>query len=138
MTERGITEPAAPPVRATDDVDVVCEVSTRAEYYRLGKRLRERGLQEAEGEPVLCRWRSAQPRLVLDVMPTDPEILGFSNRWYDEASATAAIVALASGAEIRAATPALLLATKLCAWRRSWQRNRAVVVQDRLDALLQR
>lgn len=112
-----ITEPAAPPVRATDDVDVVCEVATRAEYYRLGERLRERGLQEAEGEPVLCRWRSVQPRLVLDVMPTDPEILGFSNRWYEEAISTAATIALDSGAEIRAATPAFLVATKLCAWK---------------------
>lgn len=112
-----ITEPAAPPVRATDDVDVVCEVATRTEYYRLGERLRERGLQEAEGEPVLCRWRSPEPRLVLDVMPTDPDILGFSNHWYEEAISTAASIPLDSGAEIRAATPVLLMATKLCAWK---------------------
>lgn len=65
-----ITDPAAPPVRATDDVDVVCEVATRVAYYRLGDRLRERGLREAMGEPVLCRWRCADPQLVLDVMPT--------------------------------------------------------------------
>lgn len=57
-----ITDPAAPPVRATEDVDVVCELATQVEYYRLGARLRERGLQEAVGEPVLCRWRSAEPR----------------------------------------------------------------------------
>jgi hypothetical protein len=50
-------------------------------------------------------------------MPTDPEILGFSNPWYEEAIATAATVALDSGAEIRAATPVLLVATKLCAWK---------------------
>lgn len=112
-----ITEPAAPPTRATDDVDVVCEAATRAEYYRLGDRLRERGLQEATGEPVLCRWRSAEPRLSLDVMPTDPDILGFSNPWYEEAISTAATIALDSGAEIRAATPVLLVATKLCAWK---------------------
>lgn len=65
-----LTEPAAPPVRATDDVDVICEVSTRAEYHSLGVRLRERGLAEARDEPVICRWRSTDPRLVLDVMPT--------------------------------------------------------------------
>jgi predicted nucleotidyltransferase len=50
-------------------------------------------------------------------MPTDPEILGFSNRWYEEAISTAASVPLDSGAEIRAATPIVLTATKLCAWR---------------------
>lgn len=112
-----ITEPGAPPVRATDDVDVVCEVATRAQYYRLGERLRERGLHEAAGEPVLCRWISVEPRLVLDVMPTDPDILGFSNPWYEEAISTAATIALDSGAEIRAATPALLIGTKLSAWK---------------------
>lgn len=104
-----LTEPGAPPARATDDVDVICEVATRAEYYRLGSRLRERGLREASDEPVICRWKSADPRLVLDVMPTDPHILGFSNPWYEEAVSTAAAVVLDSGAEIRAATPAPLV-----------------------------
>lgn len=112
-----LTEPGAPPARATEDVDVICEVASRVEYYRLGERLRERGLQEAAGEPVLCRWRNSEPRLVLDVMPTDPDILGFSNPWYEEAIATAATIGLDSGAEIRAATPVLLTATKLCAWK---------------------
>lgn len=87
------------------------------EYYRLGELLRERGLQEVADEPVLCRWRSTEPRLVLDVMPTDPNILGFSNPWYREAISTALTVALDSGAEIWATSPPLLIATKLCAWR---------------------
>jgi predicted nucleotidyltransferase len=112
-----VTDPEAPPVRATDDVDVICEVASRARYYRLGERLRERGFQEAADASVLCRWRNAEPHLVLDVMPTDPDILGFSNPWYGEAIASAAMVALDSGAEIRAARPALLVATKLCAWK---------------------
>jgi hypothetical protein len=50
-------------------------------------------------------------------MPTDADILGFSNPWYEEAIATAATIALDSGAEIRAATPVLLVATKLSAWK---------------------
>jgi hypothetical protein len=112
-----LTEPAAPPARATEDVDVICEVATRAEYYRLGERLRGRGLEEAADQPVLCRWRSADPRLVLDVMPTDPAILGFSNPWYEEAISSAATIGLASGAEILAATPVPLVATKLSAWK---------------------
>lgn len=112
-----ITEPGAPPTRATEDIDVVCEVATRVKYHRLGDRLRERGLQEAIDAPVICRWRSADPQLVLDVMPTDPDILGFSNLWYEEAISSAVSVALGSGAEIRAAAPAALVATKLCAWK---------------------
>lgn len=112
-----ITEPGAPPTRATEDVDVVCEVASRVKYHQLCDRLRERGLQEAMGAPVICRWRSADPRLVLDVMPTDPDILGFSNPWYEEAISTAETVTLGSGAEIRAAGPAALMATKLSAWK---------------------
>ena len=112
-----LTEPGAPPTRATYDVDVICEVATRLEYYRLGSRLRDRGLQEASDEQVICRWKSADPELVLDVMPTDPDILGFSNLWYEEAISTAATIALDSGAEIRVAMPVPLIATKLCAWK---------------------
>ncbi|MBS1861665.1 MAG: hypothetical protein JSS68_08120 [Actinobacteria bacterium] len=112
-----ITELGAPPSRATDDVDLICEVATRVEYHRLGERLRERGLHEATDEPVICRWRSADPSLVLDVMPTNPDILGFSNPWYEEAISTATTVALDSGAVIRATAPAALVATKLCAWK---------------------
>lgn len=112
-----LTEPGAPPTRATEDVDVICEVATRAQYHRFASRLRERGLREGMNEPVICRWRSADPQLVLDVMPTDPDILGFSNPWYEEAITTAATVALGSGVEIRAAMPVVLVATKLSAWK---------------------
>jgi predicted nucleotidyltransferase len=110
-----LTEEGVPPTRATDDVDVICEVATRSEYYRLGSRLRECGLREAIDEPVVCRWRSRDPQLVLDVMP--PDILGFSNPWYDEAISTAKAVTLDSGTTIRAARPAPLVATKLSAWK---------------------
>lgn len=112
-----LTEPGAPPTRATEDVDVICEVATRAEYHQFGSRLRERGLRESMNEPVICRWRSADPQLVLDVMPTNPDILGFSNPWYQEAISTAANIVLGSGVEIRAATPVSLVATKLSAWK---------------------
>ena len=50
-------------------------------------------------------------------MPTDSDILGFSNPWYEEAISSAVTVTLESGAEIRAAAPAALAATKLCAWK---------------------
>ncbi len=112
-----VTAPGAPPTRATEDVDVVCEVASRVKYHQLGDRLRERGLQEAMGAPVICRWKSDDPQLVLDVMPADPDILGFSNPWYEEAISSAVTVTLESGTEIRAAAPAALVATKLCAWK---------------------
>ncbi len=67
-------------------------------------------------------------------MPGDPEILGFSNRWYAQTIATAATVTLDSGATLKAATPALLAATKLCAWlgRGSGDLLRSLDVHDLL------
>lgn len=45
------------------------------------------------------------------------KILGFSNRWYEDAISTAVTLNLDSGAEIGVATPVLLAATKFCAWK---------------------
>lgn len=78
-----LTEAAAPPVRATDDVDVICDVTSYAEYQVLSERLRGRGLEEAMDEPVICRWRHRDSGLAIDVMPTSEDVLGFSNRWYE-------------------------------------------------------
>jgi hypothetical protein len=76
-----ITDPGAGPVRTTLDVDAIVEISSYVEFILLGDRLRHLGFREslAEGTPV-CRW--IHEDLVLDLMPTDYSILGFSNRWY--------------------------------------------------------
>jgi hypothetical protein len=110
-----ITDPAASPVRATDDVDVIVEVASYAEYARFSKRLRYFGLSEdsSEGAPI-CRWLI--DRMKLDVMPTDETIFGFSNRWYKPAIEAAAIVAL-DGFELRVVTTPYFIGTKLEAFR---------------------
>src|SRR5436190_7534738 len=73
-----ITDDAAPPVRATIDVDAIAEITSYGEYVRFGDRLRTARFMEdaSEGAP-LCRWRNG--REILDVMPLDRKILGFSN-----------------------------------------------------------
>lgn len=107
-----ITDPKAPPIRVTKDVDVIVEVATRSAYHQIENALRARGFTNdtSEGAP-LCRWRT--DGLILDVMPTDPEILGFSNRWYPEAISTAQNYILPSGLTIRLVAPAYFLGTKL-------------------------
>jgi hypothetical protein len=47
--------------------------------------LRQSGLEHDMSGGVICRWKKGG--LVIDVMPTDPEILGFSNIWYPYAFA---------------------------------------------------
>jgi hypothetical protein len=110
-----ITDPAASPVRATDDVDVIVEVASYAEYSRFSKRLRSLGFSEDTSEDApICRWLVDQMKL--DVMPTDEKILGFSNRWYKPAIETADLVPL-GGFELRVVTAPYFLATKLEAFR---------------------
>ena len=46
-------------------------------------------------------------------MPTDREVLGFGNRWYEEAIRTAVTYMLPSGTSIRLITAPVFIATKL-------------------------
>jgi hypothetical protein len=108
-----ITDPAAPPPRPTKDVDVIVEVSGRFGYEQFSKRLREQGFMEDIESRVICRWLHTSSDLVLDAMPTNPAIFGFSNCWLAPAMPHALERQLPSGASIRAITPPYLLATKL-------------------------
>jgi hypothetical protein len=111
-----VTDPGATPVRRTYDVDVIAEIASYAAYAIFSERLRELGFQEdaSEGAP-LCRWQ--YQGLLLDVMPLDAKILGFSNRWYADALRTAAEVHLPSGLILRAITAPYFLGTKIEAFR---------------------
>ena len=111
-----ITDAAAPPARATIDVDVVIEVTGFGAYAAFGEQVRERGFEVEMDSHVICRWRHASG-LVLDLMPTAERILGFANRWYPAAFAAAVETTLPGGAVIRAISPAYLVATKIEAFR---------------------
>lgn len=62
---------------------------------------------------VICRFKHRDSGLVLDLMPTESSILGFTNHWQFEAFAHAAERVLPSGQAIRVVPPPYLLATKL-------------------------
>lgn len=111
-----MTDIAAPPIRATRDVDVITEVASVADYHRLSKQLRERGFTEDQNpEAPICRWKTNG--VLLDVMPTNPDILGWGrNAWYQPALEAAEFVDLPSGKRIRMVTAPYFLATKLAAF----------------------
>lgn len=77
-----ITEPQVVTIRSTKDVDMVVEVTHRTEYEEFCKKLRKLGFSEDISSGVICRFR--KDSLLIDVMPTDKQILGFSNKWYLE------------------------------------------------------
>jgi hypothetical protein len=107
------TDPAALTPRSTNDVDVVVEVSTRADYYILDERLRSKGFTNDTRGPT-CRYLHGW--IVVDVMPTNADILGFANRWYPLAFETAESHTLDSGATINLISAPCFLATKLDAF----------------------
>jgi hypothetical protein len=62
-----MTDPAAPPIRVTQDVDVITEVATLAAYHRLSRRLREKEFSEDQSpDAPICRW--VAPGVVLDII----------------------------------------------------------------------
>lgn len=111
VTELLITDPVAVHVRPTDDVDVICDVASRPDYYRLGERLKELGFTEdtTPGAPM-CRWRAGTD--LIDVMPTDEEILRFKSMWYPVALRTAQSYELSDTLTIHIASAPAFLATK--------------------------
>ena len=108
-----ITDIASADVRPTRDVDVITEIASQAEYYALAKRLRSHGFQE--DLEIICRWQH-ENEITLDVMPTDPRILGFSNPWYRETIAHAVEHTLETDLVIRVVTPPYFCATKIVAF----------------------
>jgi len=107
-----ITDSAAPPIRVTRDVDAIVQVVSRADYYQLSGRLRKQGFKEdsSDGAPI-CRW--IVDNIILDVMPTDKNILGFGNDWYTPAAINAELINLPSGKKIRMVSAPYFLITKL-------------------------
>jgi predicted nucleotidyltransferase len=103
---------AASEPRPTDDVDCVIEVATRQGYYALEKRLRALGFKNSmQVKAPVCRWMFQS--ITVDVMPTDPKILGFSNRWYAEAILAAEEAVLPSKTTIRVFSLPYFIASKM-------------------------
>ena len=110
-----ITDPAAAPVRATEDVDTIVAIVSKPEYHQLGEALHAKGFsQSLEQNDPPFRWTFAGMKL--DVMPIDQAVLGFSNPWYESAMQTAVTVTLREGLSIRLVTATSFVATKLVAF----------------------
>jgi predicted nucleotidyltransferase len=116
-----LTDPAAPPVRSTLDVDAIVAISSYPELVAMAERLRELGFTQMQGENVpVCRWLSGE--VVLDLLPTDGSVLGFTNRWYAEALASAQPVPVGDR-RIRLITAPYFLATKFEAFLSRGQKD---------------
>ena len=110
-----ITDKAEPEIRATKDVDIIVEVASRVDYHQLEKTLRELGFfQKMQKDDPICRWYIND--VIVDVMPTDENILGFSNRWYLPAIKNSVTIELEPNLEILIVTAPYFLGTKIDAF----------------------
>ena len=113
------TPTGTPEPRITEDVDCLVEVTPRTAFHQLEDELRSLGFVNDVASGVICRWN--YQGLTIDVMPTDPTILGFGNPWYAEGFTRAVPYTLPDNTTIRVLSPVYFLCTKLVALRdRGW------------------
>ncbi|TEA79927.1 hypothetical protein [Allopusillimonas ginsengisoli] len=105
-----VTEPAVTSIRPTTDVDMLTEATPLSDYYALCARLKERGFREDQGD-VICRW--IKDSIIIDVVPADEAILGFTNTWYAPAAQSSNNMRLPSGKHANVISAPYFLATKL-------------------------
>jgi predicted nucleotidyltransferase len=98
-------------IRFTDDVDLVIELAGISAWQQLIERLATKNFKITGEDEVNCRFRFND--VIVDVMPSDPAVLGYANRWFVEGLARADKFTLPSGAVIQIFKPAYFLATKL-------------------------
>lgn len=103
-------------IRITEDVDIVAQALTVHDYHAIESRVRAQGFSnDMRPDAPICRW--VHKNVTLDLMPTVKEILGFANRWYPLAVATAVPLTLPAGQIIKLIAAPVFIATKLEAFK---------------------
>jgi predicted nucleotidyltransferase len=101
-------------VRPTDDVDVVVEVWTYADYAVLEDQLRKMGFANDQESGVICRYQIEG--IIVDIMPTGEGVLGFKNKWYPDGYTNSIIHSIDDRHRIRIFSLPYFMASKLDAF----------------------
>lgn len=103
-------------IRPTEDVDVIVEVYKLIDWYQIEEEIRALGFAQSmsDDDPV-CRYRKGD--VIIDFMPTDENVLGFSNRWYKQAISSFSIMPLAENLSIKYVSIGYFVLTKFEAYR---------------------
>lgn len=101
-------------VRPTDDVDVVIELAAYNNYTQLEEELRNVGFENDKDSGIICRYMVQG--IIVDIMPTNSDVLGFSNRWYEEGFENAISIMLDDD-EVKIFSFPYFIATKLEAFK---------------------
>lgn len=97
--------------RPTDDVDILVELLHYRDYAAIEERLRAKGFANDIESGVICRYRIQG--IIVDVMPTGENALGFTNHWYGAGYANSIVYDIDEEYRVRIFSPAYFLASKL-------------------------
>jgi len=101
-------------VRPTDDVDIVVEIYTYKDYAALEEQLRKMGFANDQSSGVICRYKVQG--IIVDIMPTGENVLGFKNKWYPEGYKNSIVVDIDDQYSIRIFSLPYFIASKLDAF----------------------
>ncbi|HEU4554674.1 MAG TPA: nucleotidyl transferase AbiEii/AbiGii toxin family protein [Chitinophaga sp.] len=101
-------------IRPTEDVDILIELMNYSNYAAIEEKLRLKGFANDVESGIICRYRVHG--IIVDIMPTDESILGFTNKWYSEGYKHSMQISLGNNV-IRIFQPAWFIGSKLEAFR---------------------
>ena len=101
--------------RVTDDVDIVVEIAAYREYAEIEERLRKKGFTNDMTSKIVCRY--IVRGVIVDIMPTSPDILGFTNPWYADGVKNAITHKIDESTEVKIFDAVHFLACKLEAFK---------------------
>lgn len=104
-------------LRSTIDADAVVSCASYPRWVALQADLMNRGIMPvSESVAPICRMRTPKGHL-LDVMPIDPDVLGFGNRWFRLGFERAIITSVGLGVNIKIFPAPLYAAAKAETYR---------------------
>lgn len=75
-------DPAATEARPTDDIDIVVGITARSAFSLFEEKIRQLGFKNVIDSAFIGRYKINE--IIVDVMPINEDILGFTNKWYKE------------------------------------------------------
>jgi hypothetical protein len=108
-------ERMAEEVRPTKDVDILVEIWSRWEFADLEERVRQLGFVNDMNAKFIGRYILGD--IIVDLMPTSPEILGFTNKWYEEGFKASVNFMIDETTTIKILPPGYFIATKIEAFK---------------------
>jgi len=107
--------------RPTDDVDVIIELLNYSGRAELEEKLRQIGFTHDVESGVVCRYKIQG--IIVDIMPTADESIGFKNKWYPDGFRNAVDYKIDEEISVKILSAPFFIATKLEAFKSRGKRD---------------